>query len=248
MSAFIAADSNAHKPYNRFTGLDQIWRNWGTASKLLLPFISTSFDNKTVLTNAFIANAPQVLLSLVYFSINRIITSMCFSIEWNNYGRQRKSLRTTIPRGAQRPAHFLQLPYRWAIPLTIVSGVLHWLLSQTLFLVRLEKRKITGELYPESTCACGYSPLSLLVFTLLFLALLVALLALLLRKVAICIPAAGHSSAVISAACHPPLIDRDAYLKEVQWGVIHDRKGEPTRHCSFTSESGTHPQEGQSYA
>lgn len=134
------------------------------------------------------------------------------------------------------------------MPLTVVSDVLHWLLSQTLFLVRLEKRKITGELYPESTCACGYSPLSLLVFTLLFLVLLVILLALLLRKVAICIPAAGHSSAVISAACHPSLIDSDAHLKEVQWGVVHNGKGVPTTHCSFTSKSGTHPQEGQSYA
>ena len=77
---------------------------------------------------------------------------------------------------------------------------------------------------------------------------IVVLLALLLRKVTIYIPAAGHSSAVISAACHPPLIERDAHLREVQWGVVHGGKGEPTRHCSFTSNCGTHPQEGQSYA
>lgn len=248
MGAFVAADSKTNKSYTQSPdAVDHIWKEWGTASKLLLPFMSSSFDTKVVLTNAFVANSPQVILSLVYFSVNRICTSICFATEWNNFGKHRKGLRTTTPTGLQRSAHFLQLPYRWAIPLTTISGVLHWLLSQTLFLVRLEKRKLNGDLYPESTCACGYSPLSLLVFTLVFLILLLVLLFLLLRKMYICVPAAGHSSAVISAACHPPQDDINAHLKVVSWGVVENPDGEKIGHCTFTSQYATLPREGNLY-
>jgi hypothetical protein len=48
----------------------------------------------------------------------------------------RKGLRVSEnPRGAQRSTYFLQLPYRYAIPLLIVSSAMHWMVSQSLFLV-----------------------------------------------------------------------------------------------------------------
>jgi hypothetical protein len=45
--------------------------SWGTASKAIIPFTSTTFDSRGILLAAFIANLPQVFLSLVYFSIKR---------------------------------------------------------------------------------------------------------------------------------------------------------------------------------
>ncbi|KAH7062959.1 hypothetical protein BKA63DRAFT_189701 [Paraphoma chrysanthemicola] len=225
MTALAAATSNvAH-----FTS------PWGTSSQLTVPFTSTSFDTRGILLVAFIANFPQVCLSLLYFSINRICTSICFATEWNNFATHRKALRVTTPVGSQRGTHFLQLPFRWAIPLVTTSGVLHWLLSQSLFLVRRETRTRTGELYGDSTCACGYSAQSILVFSQVFCVLLLVIICRLLWRMPVRMPPARHCSLVISAACHAPLDEVDPHLCEVMWGVTeeatHDRPG----HCSFSA-------------
>ena len=138
--AFISGNQTADtqpQPY---------WTEWGTSSPYQLGIASGSFDSKTILLNAWLANTPQILLSFSYFAINRLCTSMCFAREWNSYGTPRKGLRTTNPTGQQRSTYFLQLPYRWSIPLTVTSGFLHWLLSQSLFLVRLEIRDVDGQI------------------------------------------------------------------------------------------------------
>jgi hypothetical protein len=209
--------------------------SWGTSSKTIVSFTSTTFDVRGLLLIAFLANLPQVCLSLLYFSLNRICTSVCFALEWDRYAIQRKGLRVTHPSGEQRSTHFLQLPYHWAIPLTVTSGLLHWLLSQSLFLVRQELRTRGGELYPGSTCACGYSAQSLIAFTLIFIALLVFVFCWLLKGMNIHIPPARHCSLVISAACHPPEDDMYAYLGEVKWGVTVVGTEEYVGHCTFTS-------------
>ncbi|KAF2119634.1 hypothetical protein BDV96DRAFT_629163 [Lophiotrema nucula] len=227
---------------------NQILKEWGTASKLLLPFTSSSFDTRGVLLNTWLANTPQVLLSLGYFSINRICTSICFATEWNRYAYRKKALRVTTPTESQRSTHFLSIPFKWAAPLTVTSGIFHWLLSQTLFLVRFEARKMNGDLYPTSACACGYSPLSLLVFTGVFFGFLFILVGLMLRRMEVCIPIAGHCSAVISAACHPPVGDKDAHLRKVQWGAVPKPNAEDVGHCTFTSEDVRQPREGHLYA
>ncbi len=225
------------------------WTEWGTSSQYQLGIASGSFDSKTILLNAWLANTPQTLLSFSYFAINRLCTSMCFAREYNSYGTTRKGLRTTNPTGQQRSTYFLQLPYRWSIPLTVTSGFLHWLLSQSLFLVRLEIRDIDGQINTsESRCNCGYSPISVLTFCLVFLTLLSVVLGLLLRKLTLDIPAPAHCSLAISAACAAPVDDVNPQLKPVGWGVVRSRFGGDVAHCSFTSEEVTAPVEGQWYS
>jgi hypothetical protein len=221
---------------------------WGTASTTIVPFTSTTFDARGILIVAFVANLPQVCLSLLYFSINRICTSMCFAMEWNRFTFYQKGLRVTHPTGKQRSTHFLQLPLRWAIPLTVMSGTLHWLLSQSLFLVRQEVRTRDGDLYPGSTCACGYSVLSLVAFTLALTILLLVVLYLLLRGIDVQLPPARHCSLVISAACHPPADEVDAHLEEVKWGVTELPTEDTVGHCTFTSREVTSVQFGALYA
>lgn len=175
---------------------------------------------------------------------------MCFAQEWNSYGTAHKGLRATNLTGQQRSTYFLQLPYRWSIPLTVTSGLLHWLLSQSLFLVRLEIRDRNGQIIPsESRCNCGYSPISVLTFCLVFLTLLLVVLGLLLRKLTLDIPAPAHCSLAISAACHAPVVDGvNPQLKPVGWGVVRSRFGGEIAHCSFTSEEVTTPVEEQWYS
>ena len=223
-------------------------RTWGTTSQLVIRSTATTFDTRGALTTAWLANLPQALLSLFYFTINRICTSMCFSKEWNSFSSHRKGLRVTSPTAKQRSTHFLQLPYRWAVPLTVTSGFLHWLLSQSLFLVRREARTRDNELYPDSTCACGYSVLSLLIFAIAFLFLVATVGILLRRNVDVQLPPARHCSIVISAACHPPAADVDCHLSAVQWGVVEEGTEDTFGHCTFTSYEVSKPQEGCMYA
>ncbi|KAF2648043.1 hypothetical protein K491DRAFT_699231 [Lophiostoma macrostomum CBS 122681] len=224
--------------------------SWGTASKSVLPFTMSSFSTRGVLTNALLANTPQLLLSSAYFSVNRLCTSICFAREWNGFARAKKGLRVTAPSCEQRGTHFLQMPYRWAVPLAVASGVLHWLLSQTLFLVRFEKRGLSGALYPGSLCACGYSPLSLLVFTVCFVALCLVIFGLVVMPMRVHVPLASHCSLVVSAACHPPVGDGYAHLGKVQWGAVRVDKedGDEVGHCTFPRGVVGAPMEGEMYA
>lgn len=221
---------------------------WGSASRKNLPIARQSFDAKGILFNTLLANFPQVLLSLAYFALNRLCTSMCFIREWNDHGLERKALRVASPIAQQRRAHFLQLPYRWSIPLTGMSGVLHWLLSQSTFLVRLDMRDADGNIKEdESRSTCGYSSLSLLVFALSFLGILAVVYGMQIRSLQIYVPPAEHCSLVISAACHPPPGDINPQFKPVRWGVVRNELGRATKHCSFTSENISKPKEGVMY-
>ena len=47
-------------------------------------------------------------------------------------------------------------------------------------------------------------------------------------------PLVSTCSAAISAACHAPLEDKEAYLLPVQWGIISE-EGEGPARCSFTT-------------
>lgn len=222
---------------------------WGTSSTSNLWITQQTFDTAGILTNAFLANVPQAVLSYTYFAINRLCTSMCFSREWNAYGTSRKSLRVTSPAGGQRKTFFLQLPYRWAIPLTVTSGLLHWLASQTVFLSRLELEDADGKLISaESKSTTGFSALSASVLCAVLLMLGTVIMALGFRKIEIHVPPALHCSMTIAAACHPPPDEVEPHLKEVQWGVVQNRFGGSVDHCTFTREPVSQPEVGKEYA
>jgi hypothetical protein len=222
--------------------------SWGTASKTTLDSTRSAFNARGAILNAWLANLPQVVLSLFYFSINRICTSICFSREWNNFAIKRRGLRVTSPEGKQRPTHFLQLPLKYAIPLTTCSGILHWLLSQSLFLVRLEARTRDGEIYPSSLCVCGYSAMSYLTFILVLLVLITVVIVILVSKVDVEITPARHCSLVICAACHPLPDDVDSHLKSFQWGVVKEGSDSEFGHCTITSHHVHGPVEDCLYA
>jgi hypothetical protein len=177
--------------------------------------------------------------------INLICTSMGGAVEWNKLATSRKGLRVTKPYGQQRSTYFLQLPYRWSLPLTAVSGILHWLMSQTFFLVRIDTlAKYTDTV---TTSACGFSITSLIVLLSVFGALLLTIGIIGLRKMDAKIPIAASCSLAISAACHPPPGDVDAHLAKVQWGVTQNEVVTGFGHCSLSSKPVTEPEEGRTY-
>jgi hypothetical protein len=227
-------------------GNSETWA-WGSASADFLTFGSNNISSTATLFNAWLANIPQLLLSFAYLNINTICTSIAGAEEWNSLAKSRKHLRVTNPVGEQRSTYFLQLPYRWSLPLVVVGGLLHWTLSQTFFLVRIDFLDRRGALTTDSKSACGFSSLSLMIFVAVGLLVLAVIGVIGFWKMPMRMPIAGSCSLAISAACHPPPEDVDPQLKSVMWGVVKARAGEENRHCSLSSGQVTVPREGEIY-
>ena len=97
----------------------------------------TSTGSGGLLLNILLANLPQGIFSFLYLTYNGLYTCMLPADEWSRFAHQRKSLRVTSPTGPQRSTYYLHLPYLYSIPLLILSGALHWLVSQSIFLARV---------------------------------------------------------------------------------------------------------------
>lgn len=173
---------------------------------------------------------------------------MACAREWNTLGTTRKGLRVTDPSGEQRSTYFLQLPYSWAVPLICVSGTLHWLLSQTFFLIRIDCFDGEGQLKSEeSRAACGISFSSLLVFLCAAGGLAAAVRAVGRRKLQPRIPLAECCSLLISAACHPLKGERDPQLEKIKWGVVEGEVVDGFEHCCLSAKEVRRPEVGRRY-
>ena len=180
------------------------------------------------------ANLPQLGVSTLYLCCNAMFSNLFKIREWNSYGTRRQGLRVTSPQpgSAQRSTYFLAFPLKYSLPFLGFFAVIHWLVSQTLFLTR------TFGIYPGGRLLLsrlGFSPIGLLC-TILSLTLLVLLcLGSAFYRVTWRIPAACGESAIIGAACHPPPGEKDTHLKRVQWGVTNIRE-DGLAECSFSCE------------
>jgi hypothetical protein len=86
-----------------------------------------------------IANTPQVILSFLYTTLNGLITSMFLAREWSSYGLEWKTLTASKPAGLQRRTYFLQMSYRVAVPLIVLSSPPHELVLQSIFLAIMSR-------------------------------------------------------------------------------------------------------------
>lgn len=182
------------------------------------------------------ANLPQVVLSFVYLSFNALITSMLLVNEYAGYEVQRKGLRVTTPRGQQRSTYWLQIPFTYGIPIIAVSATLHWLISQAVFLVRVEYDSIGSSTYANSVSAVGLSPAPMMVVLLLGGSLTTIAIAMSFIKLkGTSMPVAASCSRAIAAAAHRPVEDVDAAVLPVQWGEVEVMGNADVGHCCFTS-------------
>ena len=163
---------------------------------------------------------------------------MLVANEWNHYIGEHKPLRLSSPQGIQRSSYFLSLPYRFAIPLLIASGTLHWLVSQSVFVIQSIGMAYGTSFYrhPQyDTSTVGYSNIGM-VYTLILASIMILALVLLglcnsyrprphnkERETAAqsyTMPLISTCSAAISAACHKPDEDCDSHLLPVRWGFV----------------------------
>lgn len=137
---------------------------------------------------------------------------MLMGQEWVSYASKKKGLRVSgKSSGAQRSTYFLQLPYRFGIPLVILSGTLHWLVSQSIFVVAFDVYDARGKPVEEGismkdyvvTKTCGYSPIAMLSVLVLGGIMVIAVVGTGYIPHRRGMPLAGSCSLAISAACHP---------------------------------------------
>lgn len=200
-----------------------------------------------LIATSIIANLPQAILSFLYLTYNGLLTCMLLAYEWSSYSHKRAPLRVTSPTEDQRGTYWLQLPYRYGIPLLLLSGTLHWLASQSLFLARVTVYTEDGtEDTRSSISTLGYSSIAIISVIVLVTVVLLLGIGLGFRKYEPGAPLVGSCSAAISAACHRPSEDENASKKSVMWGAVGAVNG--IRHCCITSFEVEPPIEGELYA
>ena len=81
--------------------------------------------------------------------------------EWAGFANKRKTLRVTSPEGIQRSSYFISIPLKYGIPLLLSAAVLHWALSQSVFVIRIAAYYWdgTGDM-DNSISSVAYSPIA----------------------------------------------------------------------------------------
>lgn len=231
------------------------WSGWSSG------FGTTSVNNLVTMTaghsvigNVLLANLPQLILSFVYLFYNNLITCMLLSAEYTGFAKTRQSLRVSKPAGTQRSTYYLQLPYKYSITLLVVCALLHWLVSRSLFLVKIDIYNMAGDLDPSrAVTACGYSSTPFALDVVIGSLMIAALFGLArFRKFDEGIPITSSCSLAISAACHPNDPDDANVLLPLQYGVVGVRSSLPTSsvergHASFSSKEVTPLMDGHVY-
>ena len=208
-------------------------------------------DLGSFIPNVIVANLPQLILSFLFVTYNAVYTCQLVGREWDQFGLKRAPLRVSINRPGQRRTFYLGLPYRYAAVLVAISIILHWLMSQSLFLADLQAL----DAYPEDSSAgseykVGYSVIAIFAGLIASSVTIVIGIGFGLRRYSGSIPLVGSCSAAISAACHPgPNEPPDMVDRPLKWGVVDTKivDGDMTiSHCAFTAdENARAPREGE---
>lgn len=225
---FLSVDQNAIFPWTQFDGHDS--------------------GDSAFLRQVLVINTPQLMFSFLYYVFNGIFTTMHAAKEWAGFATKRKPLRVTDPEPGQRSTYWLSLPWSNSLPLLLVSGLLHWLLSRSLYLVRVNVIGPDGQEAPdERISACGFSILMMLFKVILLCSLASFTFWFGYQKLDAAIPLVGAESAAISAACHHPNDAETEATKPLLWGVVEKPENGKPGHCSFSSGYVEPPMEGEYY-
>ena len=244
-----------------FYTLSQIWR-LGMGEVNSNTTLGISGDTPAGLVrDVLVANSFQLALSTTYFLYNSLYTAQCGAIEWASYTIKRRPLRVTYPRGQQRSTYWLQLPYTYGLLLTTFLVLMHFLISQAIFLVRVQWYTEAGIPSNSSHISdVGFSPIGILVSCCVGTLLILFQVLHSLRPLKAKIPLHGNKSVAISAACHPETRSENGQsmlvyhpeanmaLRTVMWGAtVQPKDDNEIGHCSFTADQVEMPETGRRY-
>ncbi|KAK2046773.1 hypothetical protein LZ31DRAFT_461910, partial [Colletotrichum somersetense] len=194
-------------------------------------------DPAGLIANVILANMPQIILSVVYILYNTMLSTFLFQREFSRMceRKRRKPLRVSEPVGIQRSSYSISLPLRYGIPLSASSTLMHWVVSQSLFLARVRAVQPDGsDDDVNSFSTCGHSPIALFSSMIGTIAIMLVIVGLGLRRYDGTMRMVSTNSLAISAACHVLPEDREnGYLLPVQWGVVEMKGG--VGKCAMTT-------------
>ncbi|KAE8454592.1 hypothetical protein EG329_000215 [Mollisiaceae sp. DMI_Dod_QoI] len=233
-----------------------LWKlGFGTTNQLeIVGWNQPNVGFKGLIANILLANVWQVLISMAYIAHNGLLSTMLLEREWRQYANERKTLRVSHPKGIQRSTYFISMPLRYGIPMMSASALLHWLLSQSVFILRVIVFDTASSTIPTEVRDLNWTMSGFSIYPIIFAVTLGGIVLVLqgligLRKLPArdAMPLVASCSAVISANCHRPDVDVNAHLLPVQWGVIWD-KSHDEQACSFTTyRDVTKPVRGERY-
>ena len=146
-----------------------------------------------------------------------------------------------------------------------LSGVLHWLLSQSIFLVALEPKtqdlsnsnyesySVSDDEYQAGVTdySCGWSPLVAVLTLVGGFILLFAAIGTGFKRYSTSMSLGATNSAVIAAGCDVDFETEEeaVELRKLKWGVVSlfDRD-EKVMHCAMSSKDPSYPEHGTLYA
>jgi hypothetical protein len=211
-----------------------IWKlGLGVNAAELVPVPTSSNKEFDLLQKLLAANGYQLFVSFLYIFYNNILTRQLVADEWTRFLRPKgkKPLRVSSPVGMQRSSYMLSLPMTYSVPLMISFILLHYLISQSIFLIQADAFGPGPEIYripAYDRSDVGFSALGIIFSITLGVLLVAALLINAVRRhytdVPTDFPAMGTNSFAISAACQPPKDDNEAYLFELRLGIVKDEE------------------------
>lgn len=206
-----------------------------------------------IVPTLLVANIPQLGFSLLYVVYTNTWNKLLVAHEFDRLTQHKKGLRVSErPRGRQRASRFFTLPVRYALPLMLCSAAIHWLCSQSLFMVRIDGVDPYGNTdLDDQMVRLGYSATGMVSLIGVSVALMVATVCVgTFRRMRTGLGETSMS-VVISAACHQQRYEPEPWLQEVQWGDVTDTVDgggkSSARHCAFTTTVVGRPIAGQAY-
>ena len=177
-----------------------------------------------------LANCPQLWLSVGYLLWNNQITRIWGEHEWRSYAGRRKPPRVSY--GAKVPGvrntRWLQLPYVMTAMLMIVSTTMHWVVSQTMFVVEVENQSglpVRNNVpAPDAIIfAICYSPTAIFVIAVMALAALLGITIYYFIPFQTWMPFMAGSARVVFASCCA--LPKDLPVDGIMWGDVSDEWG-----------------------
>jgi hypothetical protein len=166
---------------------------------------------------------------------------MALGVEWSLLATKQKGLRVSeIPLGSQRGAYFLSLPFRFSLPMMALWTCMHWILSQSFYLVSVDfVNAVLGTILdpdgtlnahaipegdgeagaPDHFFTCGVFPVGIMLVFILTSFVIAGVVIIGFNRLPTNIPLVGSNSRLISAACHPVARDEGDELRPVQLGL-----------------------------
>ncbi|KAI6763294.1 hypothetical protein HG531_013191 [Fusarium graminearum] len=154
---------------------------------------------------ALLLQPLSLVLSVCYFTYNGLFTRMLSEFAWSKYSTEFRALRVTEPQGEQKSTYSLQLPYRFSVPIILVSTLLHWIYSNCIYVSHSHKYEANWPYDVIFILGVQFSTKAILIGFYLSLGVTISPALLAYLKLPGTMVIAGGNSTVISAAYHYPL-------------------------------------------